>query len=198
MITGPTGSMKTNTALNILHQMENTFEHLIICCQTKYEPLYEYLEKKIPEGMLTFFENGEIPNIRELEGCGQTLIIFDDLVLNKDQHDIAEYMIRGRKVGDGISMCYLTQSYFKTPKIIRLQCNYLILKKLNDVNDLRMILQEQPVCCDLKEMKKHYNKSQQKQEDFFMLDFQTMDDDYKIRRNFQPISKRKKNNCKKI
>ena len=37
-------------------------------------------------------------------------------------------------------MCYLSQSFFRIPKIIRLQCNYFILLKLAPCSDLTLVL----------------------------------------------------------
>jgi len=35
LIAGSSGAMKTNTAFNILKQMNNTFEKIIVCCKSK-------------------------------------------------------------------------------------------------------------------------------------------------------------------
>ena len=127
LIVGSSGSMKTNTALNILKQMNGTFEKLIVCCKSKEEALYNLLEKKLKDG-IKFYENGIVPPIDEFSGKEQVCIIFDDLMTLKNQNSIVEYFIRGRK--KKISCMYLTQSYYKCPKTIRLNCNYIILKKL--------------------------------------------------------------------
>ena len=52
-------------------------------------------------------------------------MVFDNgVTYNDKQHEIIkEYYIRGRQIGRGISMCYVAQSFFRFPKIIRLQCN---------------------------------------------------------------------------
>ena len=78
--------------------MGGTFEKIVICCKSRSEPLYDFLASRIHEG-LQFFEDGEIPPINDFKGCGQTLLVFDELVLQKDQSTIAELFVRGRKLG---------------------------------------------------------------------------------------------------
>ena len=72
----------------------------------------------------------------------QSLVIFDDLCLEKSQERIEQMFIRGRKIAGGISIMYLTQSYFKVPKTIRINCTYIILKKLASTRDLNLILSD--------------------------------------------------------
>ena len=60
----------------------------------------------------------------------------------KNQDIIKELMIRGRKIGKGLTMCYLSQSFFKIPKIVRLQFSHLILLKLSSNRDLNLILSD--------------------------------------------------------
>ena len=115
-IIGASGSGKSNTVLNIIAQFSDTFNRIIIFTKNKKEPLYEYLEVKIPQkDELEIFEGLDGLNKMDLEkefNKGQTLIIFDDMCLEKDQHQIEELFIRGRKLGEGISLCYLSQSFF--------------------------------------------------------------------------------------
>ena len=90
LIVGPSGSGKTNALLQILHAMSGTFNNIILCTKNSDEPLYNYLKENVPSDCLSIQENGEIPNIDELEKSEnvidqQTLIVFDDLVLKKDQ-----------------------------------------------------------------------------------------------------------------
>ena len=188
LIIGPSGSMKTNSAFNIIKAMNGTFEHIVVCCKSSCEPLYDYLREKIPRSALSFYEGGEIPPIDDFKDAGQTLMIFDDLVLEKDQSGISEYFIRGRKVGDGISLMYLTQSYYDVPKMIRRQCNYSILKQLPDKRDLHTILNEWSLNIDKFALEKLYTRALQAQEDFFLIDNATRDRKLKFRRNLKPLA----------
>lgn len=141
---GSTGAGKTSTLMNIIKIMSGTFQRLIICCKSADEPLYQYLKHKIPEDMLEFHENGEVPDISQYEDDHetQTLIVFDDLMTlsAKEHKPVVEFFIRGRK--KGFSMIYLSQCYYRTPKVIRTQMNHLFLKRLTTAKDLKMVLSE--------------------------------------------------------
>ena len=60
------------------------------------------------------------------------LIVFDDMIVdmvhNKKLNSIvAELFIRGRKLN--ISLVFITQSYFKVPKDVRLNTSHFLLQK---------------------------------------------------------------------
>lgn len=187
LIIGGSGSGKTNTAMDVIHRMSNTFEKIVICCKSKAEPLYEFLETKIPKEQLEIYEGIEnVPHIDKYKNTGQMLIIFDDLVLDKNQSGIEQYFIRGRKIGGGISCMYLSQSYFKTPKTIRLQCNYLILKKLSSKRDLSQILNEFSLGKDIKELTALYKNATINPLYFLLIDADAPDE-MKFRKGFLEI-----------
>ena len=64
----------------------------------------------------------------------------DDLVLEKNQKQLEQYFIRARKLN--CSLVYLSQSYFGVPKMIRMNLNYLIIKRLNTSQDLFRMMRE--------------------------------------------------------
>ena len=186
LIIGGCGAGKTNLLLDIITKMNGTFNNIVICCKSKNEPLYEYLAEKCPS--IVFREGiDEIPEMEEFEDAGQSLIVFDDLVLEKDQKKIAEYYIRARKIGDGISCIYLTQNFYKTPKTIRVNCNYIFSKKLSSKKDLSMILDEFSLELDLDTMKQLYTNFTKKKTDFFMIDIENSDLEHKYRHNYSPV-----------
>jgi hypothetical protein len=166
IIIGGSGSGKTNVLLDFIHKSSGTFNRICICCRTRDEPLYDYLSLKSPE--IEFFENGEIPDINEFGKENNNLVIFDDLVLQKDQSDIAEYYVRGRK--KNITCIYLSQSYFKTPKLIRINCRYIILKKLSSIRDLKLILSEYSLDVNLNKITDLYNEATKDFTDFLLID----------------------------
>jgi hypothetical protein len=189
LICGGSGSYKTGTLMNIISRMSNTFNRIIVCCKSKEEPLYEYLEEKAGD-LVEFFEGiGSIPSCSQFkDSADQILVVFDDLCVDKNQKIIEDYFIRSRKIANGITCIYLTQSYYKTPKIIRLQCNYIILKKLSSMRDLKLILSENSMDIDLKRLIEIYKYCTRDQKDFMMLDLDATDDPLnnvsKIRHNF--------------
>ncbi len=183
IICGPSGSAKTQTALEIIHKMKSTFEKIIICVKNKNEPLYQMLAEKIKDG-LEFYEGGEIASLPE-EADGQTLIIFDDLVLEKNQSPIEQFYIRGRKLD--YSCMYLTQSYFKTPKLIRINCDYIIIKKLSGKKDLKLVLSEYNLGLPIELLIEIYEQCTQNKLSFLMISINS-DESEKFRCAFTPMT----------
>jgi ABC-type dipeptide/oligopeptide/nickel transport system ATPase component len=179
-VIGGSGSGKTNTLLNIIERMPNTFSRIVLCIKDSDEPLYNLLKSSLDPDALVIYEGGAIPRLDNIaEECDskgkkggnkyiQQLIVFDDLCLQKDQSRIAEYYIRARK--KNISCVYLSQSYYKIPKEIRLQLGYMILKKQSSKRDLAAILRETTLPIDLSDLLRAYNYATQSFEDFFLID----------------------------
>jgi ABC-type dipeptide/oligopeptide/nickel transport system ATPase component len=148
VVCGASGSGKTNIICNIIKLMDETFEKIIIFTQDKDEQLYNYLANKLDPEVLEIYEG--IENVISYDWNyledGQYLIIFDDMCIEKEnkQAHISELFIRGRKMAQqkGVSVVYLTQSYFQVPPIVRKQMTGLILRKINGKRDLNSILNE--------------------------------------------------------
>lgn len=173
LIVGASGSMKTNSAMDIIKKFSDTFDHVTIVTRNIKEPLYTHLTENTPEEQLTIIEVeeddlSELPKMEELDNeAPPTLLIFDDLVLVKNQKKIVEYFIRCRKYN--ISVMYLTQSYFNTPKTIRGNANIILFKKINSTNDLRMILSEYSLSVDLPTLMKLHQECTREQKDWLMI-----------------------------
>ena len=171
MIVGSSGSGKTTLVLEIIHRMNDTFGHITICCANKQEPLYEYLVSKLEPEQLTVVEGYQnIPDLKALDEEVQHLIVFDDLVLERRQDKIEEYYIRSRKIAKGVSCIYLTQSYFAVPKTIRLQCGYILLKKLSSMRDLGFIVNDFNVGIEKEDLFEMYRHATDNQRDFLLVD----------------------------
>ncbi len=67
-------------------------------------------------------------------------MVIDDLVLSKNLDAVSEVFIRGRKLG--VSVIFISQSFFKIPTVIRQSYSYLVLLKLSGLRDARLILSE--------------------------------------------------------
>lgn len=142
VVNAPSGSGKSNFIVNLLilfSKGEGTFNDIYLITRNKDEPLYKWLELQSPRILIK--EGTEnIPDLDKFDKEENHLVIFDDLVLEKNQSKIEQYYIRARKVG--CSVIYLSQSYFRIPKIIRTNCSYLILLKLSGERELNLILSE--------------------------------------------------------
>ncbi len=162
IICGSSGSGKTNLALSIIRMMDSTFNKIRIYTANQNEPLYLYLKEKLMD--LLEIHDG-LDHLRGLNidtaFDGQELVIIDDLCNEKDQKKIEDLFIRGRKLstgGAGVSLMYLTQSYYKVPRIIRLQCDGIILKKLGSNRDVKSVCDDHsPDGLQAKELLRMYN-----------------------------------------
>ena len=147
LIISYSGGGKTNFLMNLLFKFSDTFNHILLITRNKSEQLYEYLESKLGKDELTVHEG--LDEFRKMkldqvykDKAKQSLIIFDDMVQERDQTPIEELWLRGRKLGGSVSCIYLSQSYFETPKFLRSNSNYIVLKKLNGVRDIKLILSD--------------------------------------------------------
>ena len=65
--------------------------------------------------------NDKIIPVNEMDCEGsQKVVIFDDYLCEKNQRQLIDYFIQGRH--KNCSVIYLSQSFYKTPKDIRLNC----------------------------------------------------------------------------
>lgn len=187
LICGSSGSGKTTLILEIIHRMTNTYGHITIITRDSNEPLYNFLRSKIHPEQLQIIEGYDnIPELKTLDPDVQHLIVFDDLVLEKNQSKIEEYFIRSRKIAKGVSCIYLTQSYFAVPKVIRLQCNYIILKKLSSIRDLNMIMSDFNLGISREKLLNIYNTATKNKKDFLLIDIDASPEE-RYRLNFLSI-----------
>ena len=140
LIIGGSGAGKTQTLMNLIRVMNGTFNNIHIITKNKEEPLYEYLESKVDHGLTITEGIDSAPNLDDFYRTEQSLIVMDDLVLEKNQKQLEQYFIRARKLN--CSLVYLSQSYFAVPKMIRMNLNYLIIKRLNTLQDLFRMMRE--------------------------------------------------------
>jgi hypothetical protein len=116
------------------------------------------------------------------------LLVFDDLVNSsiKDQKNILDLFIRGRK--NNCCCCYISQSYFKTPKLIRDNVDYVIITKIKSTSDLTRILKEKSLDIEPDHLKEIYkNIRMMKGLHFLLLDSKTNKPEFQARLDFGAI-----------
>lgn len=184
LIIGSSGAGKTQTLLNIIHNFNNTFNNIVIITKNKDEPLYNYLEDKLKDGVDIREGINNAPNLDDFDKEDQTLIVMDDLVLEKNQTALEQYFIRARKLN--CSLIYISQSYYRVPKVIRQNLNYLIIKQLSSLKDLYRIMSEYSLGVDKEQLNAMYKDATAEKKDFLMVD---MDGEMKdrFRKNFNNI-----------
>ena len=130
-----------------------------------------------------FFESStDVPDPRELDGENKNLMIFDDLLLEK-QNKTECYYIRGRH--SNVDCFYLSQNYFKQPRqTIRENANFICLfpqdlKKLNHIyND--HVGDDMPK----EDFRKFCKKCWDKSHGFAVIDLTSKKDNGKYRQGF--------------
>ena len=91
----------------------------------------------------------------------KALIVFDDMIAdminNKKLNPVvAESFIRGRKLN--ISIVFITQSYFKMPKDVRLNSTHFFIMKISNKTELQQIALKHSLDIDFKDFMKIYKK----------------------------------------
>ena len=103
----------------------------------------------------------------------KVLIIFDDMIADimrseKSKAIVKELFSRCRKLN--ISIVFITQSYFRTPKDARLNSTHCILMKIGNKKDLKTIAEENSGHLDFKDFLKIYNYCTKESYSFMMVD----------------------------
>ena len=91
----------------------------------------------------------------------KVLIIFDDMIAdmisnNKLNPIVTELFIRGRKLN--ISIIFITQSYFKVPKDVRLNSTHFFIMKIPNKRELQQIALNHSSDIDFKDFMNIYKK----------------------------------------
>jgi len=142
-VVAPSGSGKTNFLVNLIAKFscgdKGTFQTITIITRNADEPLYKWIQNKcdqiiIKEGL------SNTPQLDKFDKDFNHLVVWDDLVLNKDLSMVEQYYIRARKLN--VSVIFISQSFFKIPKIIRNNCSYMVLLKLSGNREVNLILSE--------------------------------------------------------
>ena len=185
-VVAASGGGETTWLVNFIARTNDTWGHIYICTKSP-EPIYEFLEKKVGAKNITMiYKLSQLPSLKDFPNPEkQSLVVFDDYAADKNQEVIGEFFIRGRKVTKfGLTMVYLSQSYYKIPKIVRLQLSYLIILKLSSDRDLNLILSENSLGVDKNELKHIYKEATKTQFDFLKIDINNGDENKKFSHNW--------------
>ena len=103
----------------------------------------------------------------------KVLLIFDDMIADimrseKFKAIVKELFIRCRKLN--ISLVFITQSYFRTPKDVRLNTTHYILMKIGSKKELQNIAEENSGHLGFKDFLKIYNYCTKEPYLFMMID----------------------------
>ena len=174
LIIGGSGSGKTNALLNLTNNQPD-IDKIYLYAYDPYEAKYQYLINKrekvgfdhsddpkafieYSNGMQNVHKNIDDYNPRKK--C-KVLIVFDDMIadmINNKKLDsiVTELFISGRKLN--ISIVFITQPYFKVPKVATLNSTHFFIMKIPNKIELQQIALNHSSDIDFKDFMKIYKK----------------------------------------
>ena len=179
LIIGGSGSGKTNALLNLISNQPD-IDKIYLYAKDPYEKKYQYLiNKREKVGLNHFNDLNDLQvvykNIEDYNPIKKrkVLIIFDDMIAdmisnNKLNPIVTELFIRGRKLN--ISIVFITQSYFKVPKDVRLNSTHFFIMKIPNKRELQQIALNHSSDIDFKDFMNIYNKSTKEPYSFLVND----------------------------
>ena len=189
LIIGGSGSGKTNALLNLINNQPD-IDKIYLYAKDPYEKKYQHLINKLEKVGLNHFNDPKASmeysndmqdvykNIEDYNPIKKrkVLIIFDDMINNNKLNPIVtELFIRGRKLN--ISIVFITQSYFKVPKDVRLNSTHLFIMKIPNKRELQQIALNHSSDTDFKDFMNIYKKSTKEPYSFLVNDTTLLSDD---------------------
>ena len=156
LIIGGSGSGKTNALLNLIEDQPE-IDKIYLYAKDPYEDKYQFLINKRDQnvGLKRFNDSKAFidysndmhdvyKNINNYNPDNEKkiLIVFDDMITDMINNKklnliVTELFIRGRK--QNISLVFITQSYFKVPKDVRLNTTHFFIMKIPNKRELQQI-----------------------------------------------------------
>ena len=146
-------SGKTNALLNLTNNQPD-IDEIYLYKKDPYEAKYQLLNNKRENTGLKHFNNpkafveysDDMQDVyKNIEGYNigkklEILIVFDDMIADminnkKINPVVTEFFTRGRKLN--ISVVFITRSYFKVPKEVRLNTTHFFIMKIPNKRDLQ-------------------------------------------------------------
>ena len=152
LIIGGSGSGKTNALLNLINNQPD-IDKIYLNAKDPYEAKYQFLVNKREKVGLNHFNDPKAfmeysndmqdvyKNIEYYNPIKnrKILIVFDDMIADmiKLNPIVTELFIRGRKLN--IYIAFITQSYFKVPKDVRLNSTHFFIMKIPNKKEFQQI-----------------------------------------------------------
>ena len=183
---GGSGSGKTNVLLNLIENQPD-IDKMYLYAKDPYEAKYQYLINiRAKVGLKCFndpkafieYSNDKCDvykNINEynINKERKILIVFDDMIAdfikNKKLNSmLTELFSRGRKLN--ISLVFITQSYFKVPKDVRLNTSHFFIAKIPNKRELQQIAINHSSDINTKDFANIYRKCTAEPYSFLVID----------------------------
>lgn len=114
----------------------------------------------------------------------QQLIIFDDVLFEgKDMlRKISNYFVQGRH--HNLSCIITAQNWYALPRTVRLNCNYIIITKLNSLRDVKAIISDASLGVKPELLVKIYETATDAYGNFLLIDLVDPDPTHRFRKGF--------------
>ena len=147
LICGNSGSGKTNLLYHMLMKPLVYYDQIHLYGknleQQKYQDMistFDDISQSVGYNVLVCSNDDIVPVENLMDDTAQKIVIFDDYVCDKNQKLLIEYFIRGRH--KNCSVIYLSQSFYGTPKDIRLNCSHFCVYEFPSSNERNLISRE--------------------------------------------------------
>ena len=185
------GKGKTQCLINHLFRM-NCYKRFFIIVKKHNEKMILWLKRVVeaqqqrdPEvELVEGTDLKDLPNINTLDPEDQrnTAVILDDQVIDRDQHNAMEYMIRGRSMH--CSIFYISQKFLGKegiPVLVRRQLTHVCVLELDSLAEAKRILNE---FGEAKELLPKYLEIVTKPFNWILFDLETRHPTLKVRDAF--------------
>ena len=169
LIAGNSGSGKTNLLYHMLMKPLVYYDQIYLYAKNLEQQKYQDMIKKFNEisqsvgyDVLVCSNDDIVPVENLMDNTAQKIVIFDDYVCDKNQKPLIDYFIRGRH--KNCSVIYLSQSFYGTPKDIRLNCSHFCVYEFPSSNERNLISRELGID------KEQYIKATKKPYSFLYID----------------------------
>ena len=147
LICGNSGSGKTNMLYHMLMKPLLFYDQIHLYGknleQQKYQDMistFDDISHSVGYNVLVCSNDDIVPVENLMDNTAQKIVIFDDFVCDKNQKPLIDYFIRGRH--KNCSIIYLSQSFYGTPKDIRLNCSHFCIYEFPSSNERNLISRE--------------------------------------------------------
>ena len=180
------GSGKTKFLLNLIENKPD-IDKIYLYAKDPYEPKYQYLINKRKDVGINYFNDPKAfikypndmhdvyKNIDEYNPYKENkiFIVFDGMIANMTHNKklnsiVTELFIRGRKLN--IYLVFITQSYFKVPKDVRLNTSHFFIAKIPNKRERQQIAINRSSDINTKDFANIYRKCTAEQYSFLVID----------------------------
>ena len=186
LLIGGSGSGETNALINVVENRPD-IDKIYLYGKDPYEAKYQYLINKREGVGIDHFNNPKafieysndmrdvykVINYCNLNKENKILIFFDDMIADMIHNKklgsiVTELFIRGRKLN--ISLVFITQSYFKVPKDVRLNTSHFFIAKIPNKRELQQIAINHSSDINTKDFANIYRKCTDEPYSFLVID----------------------------